>query len=234
MSSRIWRVVVLVLAVAFAVSPMFSSGFGGFNPEDFPISDAPWPAQPAGWAFSIWGVIYLALIAAAAWALFAAPEDAAWTRACPPLALSLLVGVPWVEVASRAPVVATLMMLPMAVGAVMALFRSGPALWQKVPLGLYAGWLTAAGFVGLSVVLIGHGVLSPQASALLMLALALAVAITIAMWLPKEAWAYRAAVVWALVGVIAANLDPVNPAVIAVCLGGILAMALDPGRLLRR
>lgn len=234
MSSRTSRIVVLVLAVAFAVAPIFSSGFGGFDPEKFPVRDAEWPAQPAGWAFSIWGVIYLALIAAAAWALFAAPEDAAWTRACPPLALSLAVGVFWVEVAARAPVAATLMILPMAVGAVMALFRSGPALWQKLPLGLYAGWLTAAGSVGVSVLLIGYGILGPQVSAILMLIFALAVAISISMRLPKEAWAYRAAVVWALVGVIAANLDPVNVAVVAVCLGGILAMALDPGRLLRR
>src|SRR5690606_29627791 len=126
-----------LLAVAFAVSPIFSSGFGGFNREDFPISDAPWPAQPAGWAFSIWGLIYLALIGAAGWALFAAPEDPAWTRACPPLAISLAFGVPWVEVASRAPVVATLMMLPMWIGAVMALLRARPVLWQMVPLGLY-------------------------------------------------------------------------------------------------
>ena len=230
MSSRTWRIVVLVLAVAFAVSPIFSSGFGGFNPEQFPISDAPWPAQPAGWAFSIWGVIYLALIGAAGWALFAAPDDAAWTRVCPPLALSLAVGVPWVEVASRAPVVATLMMLPMAIGAVMALFRSGPALWQKVPLGLYAGWLTAAGFVGLSVVLIGHGILAPQASAILMLLLALGTAFMIAMRLPKEAWAYRAAVIWALIGVIVANLEPLNVAVIVICLGGIVALVLVPAR----
>lgn len=230
MSSRTWRIVVLVLAVAFAVSPIFSSGFGGFNPEQFPISDAPWPAQPAGWAFSIWGVIYLALIGAAGWALFAALDDAAWTRVCPPLALSLAVGVPWVEVASRAPVVATLMMLPMAIGAVMALFRAGPALWQKVPLGLYAGWLTAAGFVGLSVVLIGHGILGPQVSAIVMLLLALGTAFMIAMRLPKEAWAYRAAVIWALIGVIVANLEPLNIAVIVICLGGIVALVLAPAR----
>jgi hypothetical protein len=31
------RIVVFILAVAFAVSPFFSSGFGGFYRESFPV-----------------------------------------------------------------------------------------------------------------------------------------------------------------------------------------------------
>lgn len=55
MSERMSRLIVLLLAVAFAVSPFLSNGFGGFYPESFPIQVDRWPAHPVGWAFSIWG-----------------------------------------------------------------------------------------------------------------------------------------------------------------------------------
>lgn len=233
MSPRSWRVTVLVLAIAFAVAPAFSGGFGGFSPEQFPVSTAEWPAQPAGWAFSIWGVIYLALIVAAAWALFVAPDDAGWARACPPLAASLAVGVFWVEVASRAPVISMLMILAMLVGGVMALLRSGPQAWQRVPLGLYSGWLTAATAAGTSIILTGHGILGPQAAAVLMLIVAVLAAVAISAILPRPAWAYHLAVIWAFVGVIAANLAPLNLAVVAIAGIGIAAMAIEAARHLR-
>ena len=56
-------ILILLLAIAFALSPLASDGFNGFTREQFPVVNAFWPVQPVGWAFSIWGVIYLWLIA---------------------------------------------------------------------------------------------------------------------------------------------------------------------------
>lgn len=92
MNDRTARIVVLLLALAFAVSPFLSNGFGGFYRESFPVQVDRWPAQPAGWAFSIWGVIYMALILAAAWAVWRPQAMPGWGRSAWPLGISLLIG----------------------------------------------------------------------------------------------------------------------------------------------
>ena len=48
--------------------------------------------QPAGYAFSIWGVIYLALVAGAVFGLIRRAEHAGWDAARWPLIASLAVG----------------------------------------------------------------------------------------------------------------------------------------------
>jgi hypothetical protein len=208
MKSKFFPLLAFVLAVAFALSPFISNGFGGFSREAFPV-DAPWYAQPAGWAFSIWGVIYIALIIGTAIGAFR-KENAHWYRASVPLCVSLAFGVPWVEMGLRSPLIATLMMVPIWAGAVIALFRAGTDAWQRIPLGLYAGWLTAAMCVAFSVSATGYGWLSPMVSAVLALAIAVFLALAIVRQLPFVDWAYRLIVVWALSGIIVANWAPMN------------------------
>ena len=83
MTDRSKRLAILILAVGFAASPIFSNGFGGFYRESFPVKVERWPAQPVGWAFSIWGLIYLALIATAAWAVARELRKAGFPREFP-------------------------------------------------------------------------------------------------------------------------------------------------------
>ena len=62
MRHRLTAFAVLAAAIAFALSPLASSGFAGFSADQFPILQDNPPVQPAGYAFSIWGVIYAWLI----------------------------------------------------------------------------------------------------------------------------------------------------------------------------
>ena len=128
----------LLFAILFALSPRASDGFNGFTPDQFPVVQDRWPVQPAGWAFSIWGVIYLWLIAASAWGLRKAPKDADWQAMRAPLLISLIVGTFWIAAANAAPVLATAMIVVMAVAAVMAFLRAGASdpFWQIGPVGL--------------------------------------------------------------------------------------------------
>jgi hypothetical protein len=208
MTNRVFPLLAFFLAVAFAASPIFSSGFGGFSQQDFPVAGE-WYAQPVGWAFSIWGLIYVALIIGTGVGIYR-NETVSWCAASIALCISLAFGVPWVEMATRAPVIATFMMVPIWAGAVGALFRAGPQMWQRIPLGLYAGWLTAAMCVAFSVTATGYGWMSPMASAVVALSVAIMLALTIIRQLPSVDWAYRLIVVWALVGIIAANVSPIN------------------------
>ena len=224
---RTLPLLVLVLAVAFALSPLASDGFNGFTRDQFPVVNDFWPVQPAGWAFSIWGVIYLWLIAGSAYGLWRAADAPDWQPMRGPLALSLGIGVFWIAAANRSPVLATVMIVAMAAAAIVAVIRSGrtDSAWQSAPVGLYAGWLTAATGTAVGVVLSGYGFLSPQVAALIMLLLLLLVALVVQGRRP-DVWTYPVAVGWALVGVIAANWPLRNWLVIAIAAAGILALAL--------
>lgn len=225
MNERTARILILLLAVAFAISPFFSDGFGGFYRDSFPVQVDRWPAQPVGWAFSIWGLIYLGLILAAAWALWRPTTMPHWGHAALPLGFSLLIGVFWIEAAMRSPRFATVMILVMAAAAVMAMFRAGPGWREWAPIGLYAGWLTAASGVAVAAVATGYGILSPQIAAIALIVCVLIAAIAVAATRP-DAWTYRAGVIWALFGVIVDNVSAQDWLIVALCGVGILALAL--------
>lgn len=205
-SARLWAVAALVAAIAFAASPIIFPEFAGYRPDLFPIPQEDPPVQPAGWAFSIWGLIYAWLIAGAGYGLWKRAEAPDWQAMRPALLVSLGVGFFWIPVANRLPGAATLMILVMLAAALVAMLRAGPGdpWWQRRPVALYGGWLTAASGVSIGVWLGGHGVLSPVTAAVLCLVGVTAVALTVQARRPGE-WAYAAAVVWALVGIIAAN-----------------------------
>lgn len=219
MNDRIARLAILILAVGFAASPIFSNGFGGFYRESFPVQVERWPAQPVGWAFSIWGLIYLALIATAAWAVARPAEMPGWSRTAWPLGVSLFVGLFWIEAAMRSPVLATAMILPMAAGAIIAMRRLGPTWRETAAVGLYAGWLTAASGVAVSVVLTGYGILPPRIAAVALIGVVLAVAVGVAASRPSI-WSYRAGVIWALIGVIVANVSAGDWLIAGICVVG--------------
>lgn len=127
----------------------------------------------------------------------------------------------------RAPRVATVMILVMAAAAIMAMFRAGPGWREWAPIGLYAGWLTAASGVALSVIATGYGILSLQVAAITMIAFVLITAVAVTAVSPCT-WTYRAGVIWALVGVIVANAAARDWLIVAICGAGILALALMP------
>ncbi|WP_299772239.1 hypothetical protein [uncultured Tateyamaria sp.] len=198
--------VVLILALAFAASPFLVPGFGGFDADQFPIPQVDPPVQPEGYAFAIWGVIYLWLIIGAAFGALRRWTAPDWAEMRIPLAVSLAVGSIWLPVAVRSPVWATILIWVMLVSALIALWRS-PRLdpWAAAwPVGLYAGWLSAASCVALGLLLAGYGLTSQQTAAWLMVATAVALAFIVQNALGR-APTYGIAVIWALVAVTVQN-----------------------------
>lgn len=224
---RVRAGLVLALALAFAAAPLVVP-FDGFEPERFPRPQADAPLEPAGWAFSIWGVIYLWLVASAVFGLLRRPGDPGWDAARGPLIISLAVGVPWLWVAERSPLAATAMIVVMLAGAVAALLRAGPAdRWLlAAPLGLYAGWLTAATGVSLAATLAGYGLTGPAPAAWIGLAAALGAAALVLSRTPAPE--YAVAVAWALLAVILNDADA--PAVLWASGAGIALVAALAGR----
>ncbi|WP_333714921.1 hypothetical protein [Yoonia sp.] len=203
---RYYALITLVLTITFVVSPALTSPFSGFRADQLPIPQIEPPIQPAGYAFAIWGLIYGWLVVSAVYGIAKRKTNPAWNRARLPLIVSLGVGTPWLAIANASAVWATVTIFIMAAGAIMALLRA-PAKdhwWFKVPVGIYAGWLTAASFVALGSTAAGYGVLT-DATGWAYIGITGALVVATPVILRTAAPSYALTVIWALVGIIVAN-----------------------------
>lgn len=222
---RLSAVLLLIATLVFVTAPFYTPPFTGFDPGEFPVA-IPNPAvQPAPYAFSIWAVIYLWLVVHAGFGLLRRQDDPAWARVRLPLTLSVALGAVWLAIAGASSEWATVVIWVMLIGAVAAFLMAPtePDRWLlSAPIGLYAGWLTAATAVSSGILLGGYGVLGDTAAALVMLALVLVVALGVQAQKPRMP-TYGAAIIWALVGVIVTNW-PGNQLVAGAAAGGAAVM----------
>lgn len=209
--------------LAFVTSPFWSGSFSGFTAGQTPIEQTNPPIQPAGYAFSIWGVIYVWLVVSAAYGVWQRRDDVAWDAARPALIASLAFGTPWLWIAQNSVIWATVFIWGMLVTALWALYRApksdGP--WFAWPIGLYAGWLTAASFVALAVLLAGYGI-GPDATTWAMIGIPVAAIVALSALWATGSIPYAAAVIWALVAITVKNADDLST--VAALAGGSAAL----------
>ncbi len=227
--ARLWAILTFVAAIAFAVMPFFVTPFSGFDPARFPVPLEDPPIQPAGWAFSIWGVIYAWLVASTVFGLIKRADDVRWAPHRPWAFASLAIGAAWLPVANASAEWATILILVMLATALMALAKA-PLIergWARWPFGLYAGWLTAASFVSLATLAAGYGIATAEVTSWIALPLAVlvATAVTLKLWTPT----YPAAAAWAAFGIAMVNWPSGyawGAATGAVLLGALVSVAL--------
>ena len=206
--TRVPAMILLLATIAFGLAPLVTPPFTGYDPALFPVDIGRPAIQPAGYAFSIWSVIYLWLIVHAVYGFWKRADHPAWAPTRLPLTVAIAVGVVWLWIAGQSAVWGTATIWIMAAGALAAFLRAPtePDRWLlSGPLAIFAGWLTAAAAVSSGVLIAGHGVLSNNGSALAMLALVLVIALVAQARKPRMPL-YGLTVVWALVGVIVVNL----------------------------
>ncbi len=223
--TRLWSILCVVAALTFAASPFLSPGFNGFEPSQFPVPLEDPPVQPAGYAFAIWGLIYLWLIGGTVFGALLRSDDLDWAPMRPPLFASLAMGTVWLPLAQVSPVLSTLLIWAMLGTALLALFRAGDTdRWlQQAPVAIYAGWLSAASCVALGIVIGGYGWMPPTPAALLSLLICAVLAVTVQYRLHR-APEYGITVIWALVAVVVANWQPFNAAVTLLALVAMAAI----------
>lgn len=226
---RMKAVLTLSAAILFVSSPFYAGAFGGFEPSQFPVPQVDPPVVPAGYAFSIWGLIYVLLLVHAVFGLLKRDEDPFWDKTRWPLIVSLGVGASWIPVAQISPLWATVLIWIMLVSALMALFRTGSGRDRfvlKTPLALYAGWLTAASFVSAALLGAGYGILTDAVGwAWLGLGFALALACAV-QWRLGNTPEYGLAVAWALVAVCVRNWTTQPAIAVFAIFGGLVIAAL--------
>lgn len=223
--ARVRAALVALAGAGFVASAFLTPPFRGYDPAQMPVPVANPLIQPAGFAFAIWGPIYLWFILHAGTGVLARAQDADWDRTRVPLIASLVMGAGWLPLALVSPVWATVGIWAM-LGTALAAVARAPArdVWTaRVPIGLYAGWLTAAACVSLGVVAEGWGWLGGRAAALVMLALAAGVA-TAALTRLDAGAAYAVAAGWGFLG-IAVKVAATAPVVAVAAAAGIALLA---------
>ena len=221
---RILPILVLALTVAFAAMG-YLVPFDGYDSGQVPIPQDDPPIQPAGWAFSIWAIIYGWLGVSAVYGIWKRADDPDWNRVRLPLIASLVLGAIFLSFSVVSAVWATVAIFLMAGVAILALLAapSRDRWLLQAPVALYAGWLTAASFVSLGSAMAGWGVLTgPVGWAFIGLLLALVSAVSVQADRPRAA-EYGIAVAWALFGIAVKNGTSL-PGVTMLAVAGILAV----------
>jgi hypothetical protein len=219
--------ITLILSLTFAGAPFVTPPFQGFDGDQLPIPQDSPPIEPAGYAFAIWGLIYLWLILSALYGLRARRDDPAWTAPRLWLSASLVLGTPWLWVAQNSAIWASVLIVLMAATAVMAA-KQAPV-WDRwmllAPVAVYAGWLTAASFVSVASTVAGYGLLLDATGwAWIGIPAALATAVALQVWLGK-APDYGLTVCWALIAVVVQNWDARLPLALLAAAGVVIVGA---------
>ena len=202
---------------------------------------------PAGYVFSIWGLIYLGLIAFAVYqALPAQRENPRLRRVGYLFALSCVANITWLFLWHYEVFVLTLVVMLALLLLLIAIYLrldigraqvSGVERWLvDVPFSVYLGWITVATIANVTVVLDyvgwnGWGI-SPQAWTVIMLFAGLVIAT--AMSLTRADVAYSLVLIWAYVGIAVKHPDTPVVAVTAWVTAALIGLMLLIGVLLKR
>jgi hypothetical protein len=229
--------VVAVLAVVqVLVAGLSGRGAAGESMRDIARSYAT-PVLPAGWAFAIWGPIYLAFLGYAVYQLLPAQRGRAVHRATGWwLAASAVLNAGWILAFSarhlllaEVLLLALLAVLARVFGRLSRERASGTVerAALRFPVSLYTGWVSLAVVAGTATTgvrlgLPGEGALATIAAVLVLLVAAGIVAAVVTFG--TAVVGYAAAVVWALVG-IALNEPPTAVGVAAAVASVIVLFA---------
>ena len=201
---------VLVVAALAMPAVSYLSQTGALGPTNGAISDRyPTLLVAAGYAFAIWGLIFLLDLAHAVWAATGARAHAPTLRRVSPVTVA-----GFVATGLWSPVF-TLELFGLALGIIwvafgclawsaVALSRAelpGPASWLGwVPISLHAGWLALAAFLNLAQVLVAYEVGQQLGWSLVLFAAAAAVLLGLNQRM-RGNLAFVAAALWGLVAV---------------------------------
>lgn len=232
-----------VVVAVLAVAQIAVSAFGG---QDIGTVARRYdtPLLPAGWAFSIWGLIYLGFLAYAVYALLPPQRGREIHRRCGWwLAASAVANPLWIlAFAGDHPLPAQILLIALTVvlGVVFGRLSREPARSRaerivfRLPMSIYTGWASVAVVLGTLATGVwagipGDGVLA-QVAAIVVLTALIVVVLSVVSSATGVA-GFACAVVWALVGV-AANDRPIAVTLVAVI--ALVAVAVTAVRRITR
>ena len=235
--SRQWRWLA-ALSVGITIAVNAWSNIRPLNGQDMGAVSAkyPTPITPAGYAFSIWGLIFLGLVIYAIWQLLPAQRPNPLPDAvAKPLTLATLATSLWVVLfafelilPSVAVMAVILVALMLVYGQARPLVLAGAApFWVSLPFAVYLGWISVAAAINFTIGLQRLGwQTGPELSVWLAYVLIGVVAlVALIVTAGFQDWAFALTVSWALVGIWGARLGD-EPTLAWVALAVAVAVAL--------
>lgn len=232
---RSWLVLAAAVVAVMTAPILAWTGIG--QPPDAFAADGDETLRAASYAFSIWGLIYLGLLAYSVWqTLGRAPETPALRAVAWPSFIAMAGCAVWlVAAALDLDALTVVVIVGSAAAMIVGLLRAEPyrddlGLFSRLfifwPLGLLAGWLTIASAINILTVLTAWGVIGPDTArpaALAGIGAVLLVGATVA-WRLRHI-AYGLPIIWGLIAVAVAEYGDQPPVALAA-VGGAVAMAI--------
>lgn len=207
------RFVLLLCALAMPVVAWFSQA-GAFGPDNGSISDRyPTLLVAAGYAFAIWGLVFLLDAVFGFWQMFGKRRDDATLARIRPYAIgAFALTALWMPVFSQQLFWLALLVIWASLACLLtcAIILSrdaapvpGQRWWAWLPLSLHAGWVSLAAFLNAAQVIVAYRLLPTDAMLPWSLALfaAAAAVLLVANWRMRGNVAYLAAALWGLIAV---------------------------------
>ncbi|MCR5875789.1 hypothetical protein LRS10_17425 [Phenylobacterium sp. J426] len=226
----------MIAAVVFAIAAPASQAYFdvGLSASEF-ADQGNSTLRAAGYAFSIWSLIYLGLAAYAIWQALprntgnAAIRALAWPSVFTIAATGAWIyasafNARWLTVAIIAAAAAVMIFGLMRASRGKSAFLDWLLVWW--PLGLLAGWLTVASAVNILTIMTAEGLIAPD-PAVLYGAAGVLITTGVALWVLRRTAVlpYGAAVAWGLVAVWVAE-RPDNPIAAWLALACAIAVGL--------
>ncbi|PYE53378.1 tryptophan-rich sensory protein [Deinococcus yavapaiensis] len=232
------RQIILVVAVVVTLAMNTIAGIGLlFGRDPGSISDRlPNAFTPAGFTFSIWGLIFLALIAFAAWQARADQRGERLDKLAVPFLLANLFNITWLlawhSLNYGLSVVIMLALLASLVWLYLRLdimnLQGAEKFWLGAPISLYFGWISVATIANVTAWLVSRGVtdgllgIGAQAWSAILIGVASLVGAFL-LWRKRD-WVFAVVLAWSFYGVYAAR--PNADVITAVILVGVASLLI--------
>ncbi|MGI8788205.1 MAG: tryptophan-rich sensory protein [Pyrinomonadaceae bacterium] len=234
-NERIKQILVIV-ATAGVILINYLAGTGriaGVTPEM--ISDKyPTLLTPAGYAFSIWGLIYFGLLAFSIFQFTSAANAARYAKIRSLYILSCAANCAWIWLWHHEQIVLSLIAIFVLLGTlvlinIQLIKTESPAefLAARLPFNIYFGWVTAASVVNFAIAMVFLGVKTTDSTAAF-LACVLMVAVTIlgiVIRIKLANAAFAVAVAWALTAIAVKQNHQTNLIIVAAF--GVIALLIS-------
>ncbi len=232
-----WRVAAFI-AVVLNIGFSYLSNARIVNGQNNADVSARYPTlfTPAGYAFSVWGLIYLGLIAYSVYQLLPARRGAPiHDRLAKPLVLASILSIVWLVLFNSVQLLLSVaVIVGMLTTALLLLVRSREGTlhekgwnWLAAPFSLYAGWLTVATIANVAVYLTSIGwlgnPLGPVNWTLVMISTAVLIALLVS-WRLRDV-VFPLVVAWASLAIWVARRQDSEPVALTALAAAILMTA---------